>query len=427
MREDVTSVSSTWRLWCGWREVWVGTGVSLITYTSGNECRRVEKSSLAELEERAWGTAPMGAPRGAEARTAVPRASRCIRRVSRMERVVKDRGRGVVSRYSGSPPAPSRVAAARDGVELSSSKKVGENFRGRVRRGPARAYRVAGSGDAGGGRAGALRRSRRGARPRVRLRRSWRWGRVRVNHRANRFLWRAVLVHGWNPVVDGTPGRRVAGCDATSTNAPRSPYRVDALVKGGGVGSEMGVPFHARRPAPSRRLPPASSSFSVATREVVSEAPAMAWRGAGRRRPRRRRAPPRATDPREGPRGRHPPRRAPRTSCRARQSDDRGRIIHPRSTRVLAPFSSSGGGEGAVSRRGCAYRDRGRHAPGPAANARLEATGAVRAFLPPAPPPALGAGPVTTRPNSREIETKRNFPPLAKSRPTSASWFPSRF
>ena len=59
-------------------------------YTSGNECRRVEKSSLAELEERAWGTAPMGAPRGAEARTAVPRASRCIRRVSRMERVVKD-------------------------------------------------------------------------------------------------------------------------------------------------------------------------------------------------------------------------------------------------------------------------------------------------------------------------------------------------
>ena len=162
----------------------------------------------------------------------------------------------------------------------------------------------------------------------------------------------------------------------------------------------MGVPFHARRPAPSRRLPPASSSFLVATREVVSEAPAMAWRGAGRRRPRRRRAPPRATDPREGPRGRHPPRRAPRTSCRARQSDDRGRIIHPRSTRVLAPFSSSGGGEGAVSRRGCAYRDRGRHAPEPAANARLEATGAVRAFLPPAPPPALGAGPVTTRPNS---------------------------
>lgn len=334
---------------------------------------------------------------------------------------------GVVSRYSGSPPAPSRVAAARDGVELSSSKKVGENFRGRVRRGPARAYRVAGSGDAGGGRAGALWRSRRGARPRVRLRRSWRWGRVRVNHRANRFLWRAVLVHGWNPVVDGTPGRRVAGCDATSTNAPRSPYRVDALVKVGGVGSEMGVPFHARRPAPSRRLPPASSSFLVATREVVSEAPAMAWRGAGHHRPRRRRAPPRATDPREGPRGRHPPRRAPRTSCRARQSDDRGRIIHPRSTRVLAPFSSSGGGEGAVSRRGCAYRDRGRHAPGPAANARLEATGAVRAFLPPAPPPALGAGPVTTRPNSHEIETKRNFPPLAKSRPTSATCYPSRF
>ena len=36
----------------------------------------------------------MGAPpRGAEARAAVPRASRCIRRVSRMERVVKDRGR----------------------------------------------------------------------------------------------------------------------------------------------------------------------------------------------------------------------------------------------------------------------------------------------------------------------------------------------
>ena len=386
---------------------------------------------MAELEERAWGTAPMapcGAPpRGAEARTAVPRASRCIRRVSRMGRVVKDRGRGVVSRYSGSPPAPSRVAAARDGVELSSSKKVGENFRGRVRRGLARAYRVAGSGDAGGGRAGALWRSRRGARPRVRLRRSWRWGRVRVNHRANRFLWRAVLVHGWNPVVDGTPGRRVAGCDATSTNAPRSPYRVDALVKVGGVGSEMGVPFHARRPAPSRRLPPASSSFLVATREVVSEAPAMAWRGAGHHRPRRRRAPPRATDPREGPRGRHPPRRAPRTSCRARQSDDRGRIIHPRSTRVLAPFSSSGGGEGAVSRRGCAYRDRGRHAPGPAANARLEATGAVRAFLPPAPPPALGAGPVTTRPNSREIETKRNFPPLAKSRPTSATCYPSRF
>ena len=34
-------------------EVWVGTGVSLITYTSGNECRPVEKSSLAELEERA--------------------------------------------------------------------------------------------------------------------------------------------------------------------------------------------------------------------------------------------------------------------------------------------------------------------------------------------------------------------------------------
>ena len=369
----------------------------------------------------------MGAPRGAEARTAVPRASRCIRRVSRMERVVKDRVREGRQQILRSPPAPSRVAAARDGVELSSSKKVGENFRGRVRRGPARAYRVAGSGDAGGGRAGALWRSRRGARPRVRLRRSWRWGRVRVNHRANRFLWRAVLVHGWNPVVDGTPGRRVAGCDATSTNAPRSPYRVDALVKGGGVGSEMDVPFHARRPAPSRRLPPASSSFSVATREVVSEAPAMAWRGAGRRRPRRRRAPPRATDPREGPRGRHPPRRAPRTSCRARQSDDRGRIIHPRSTRVLAPFSSSGGGEGAVSRRGCAYRDRGRHAPGPAANARLEATGAVRAFLPPAPPPALGAGPVTTRPNSREIETKRNFPPLAKSRPISASWFPSRF
>jgi hypothetical protein len=255
-----------------------------------------------------------------------------------------------------------------------------------------------------------------------------RWGRVRVNHRANRFLWRAVLVHGWNPVVDGTPGRRVAGCDATSTNAPRSPYRVDALVKGGGVGSEMGVPFHARRPAPSRRLPPASSSFLGATREVVSEAPAMAWRGAGRRRPRRRRAPPRATDPREGPRGRHPPRRAPRTSCRARQSDDRGRIIHPRSTRVLAPFSSSGGGEGAVSRRGCAYRDRGQHAPGPAANARLEATGAVRAFLPPAPPPALGAGPVTTRPNSHEIETKRNFPREIGRRPTSeATCYPSRF
>ena len=141
-------------------EVWVGTGVSLITYTSGNECRRVEKSSLAELEERAWGTAPMapcGAPpRGAEARTAVPRASRCIRRVSRMERVVKDRGAGGRHEILRSPPVPSRVAAARDGVELSSSKKVGENFRGRVRRGPARAYRVAGSGDAGGGRAGAL-------------------------------------------------------------------------------------------------------------------------------------------------------------------------------------------------------------------------------------------------------------------------------
>ena len=30
---------------------------------------------------------------------------------------------GVVSRYSGSPPAPSRVAAARDGVELSSSEE----------------------------------------------------------------------------------------------------------------------------------------------------------------------------------------------------------------------------------------------------------------------------------------------------------------
>jgi hypothetical protein len=159
MREDVTSVSPTWRLWCGWREVWVGTGVSLITYTSGNECRRVEKSSLAELEERAWGTAPMGAPRGAEARAAVPRASRCIRRVSRMERVVKDRGAGGRQEILRSPPAPSRVAAARDGVELSSSKKVGENFRGRVRRGPARAYRVAGSGDAGGGRAGALRRT----------------------------------------------------------------------------------------------------------------------------------------------------------------------------------------------------------------------------------------------------------------------------
>lgn len=361
----------------------------------------------------------MGAPRGAEAPHGRAAASRCIRRVSRMERVVKDRGAGGRHEILRSPPAPSRVAAARDGVELSSSKKVGENFRGRVRGGPARAYRVAGSGDAGGGRAGAMRPSRRGTRPRVRLRRSWSRGRVRVNHRANRFLWRAVLVHGWNPVVDGTPGRRVAGCDATSTNAPRSPYRVDALVKGGGVGSEMGVPFHARRPAPSRRLPPASSSFLVATREVVSEAPAMAWRGAGRRRPRRRRAPPRATDSREGPRGRHPPRRAPRTSCRARQSDDRGRIIHPRSTRVLAPFSSSGGGEGAVSRRGCAYRDRGQHAPGPAAYARLEATGAVRAFLPPAPPPALGAGPVTTRPNSHEIETKRNFPREIGRRPTS--------
>ena len=87
-------------------EVWVGTGVSLITYTSGNECRRVEKSSLAELEERAWGTAPMGAPRGAEARTAVPRASRCIRRVSRMERVVKDRGREGRQEILRSPPAP---------------------------------------------------------------------------------------------------------------------------------------------------------------------------------------------------------------------------------------------------------------------------------------------------------------------------------
>ena len=70
-----------------------------------------------------------------------------------------------------------------------------------------------------------------------------------------------------------------------------------------------------------------------------------------------------------------------------------------------------------MSRRGCAYRDRGRHAPGPAANARLEATGAVRAFLPPAPPPALGAGPVTTRPNSHEIETKRNFPREIRRRP----------
>ena len=301
----------------------------------------------------------MGAPRGAEAPHGRAAASRCIRRVSRMERVVKDRGAGGRHEILRSPPAPSRVAAARDGVELSSSKKVGENFRGRVRRGPARAYRVAGSGDAGGGRAGALRPSRRGARPRVRLRRSWRWGRVRVNHRANRFLWRAVLVHGWNPVVDGTPGRRVAGCDATSTNAPRSPYRVDALVKGGGVGSEMGVPFHARRPAPSRRLPPASSSFSVATREVVSEAPAMAWRGAGRRRPRRRRAPPRATDPREGPRGRHPPRRAPRTSCRARQSDDRGRIIHPRSsTSARSFFLERGWGGCRVATRVCVPRPR---------------------------------------------------------------------
>lgn len=328
-------------------------------YTSGNECRRVEKSSLAELEERAWGTAPMGAPRGAEAPHGRAAASRCIRRVSRMERVVKDRGAGGRHEILRSPPAPSRVAAARDGVELSSSKKVGENFRGRVRRGPARAYRVAGSGDAGGGRAEALRRYRRGARPRVRLRRSWRWGRVRVNHRANRFLWRAVLVHGWNPVVDGTPGRRVAGCDATSTNAPRSPYRVDALVKGGGVGSEMGVPFHARRPAPSRRLPPASSSFLGATREVVSEAPAMAWRGAGRRRPRRRRAPPRATDPREGPRGRHPPRRAPRTSCRARQSDDRGRIIHPRSsTSARSFFLERGWGGCRVATRVCVPRPR---------------------------------------------------------------------
>lgn len=62
-------------------------------YTSGNECRRVEKSSLAELEERAWGTAPMGAPRGAEAPHGRAAASRCIRRVSRMERVVKYRGR----------------------------------------------------------------------------------------------------------------------------------------------------------------------------------------------------------------------------------------------------------------------------------------------------------------------------------------------
>ena len=118
MREDVTSVSSTWRLWCGWREVWVGTGVSLITYTSGNECRRVEKSSLAELEERAWGTAPMGAPRGAEARTAVPRASRCIRRVSRMERVVKDRGAG----SSADTPAPRRPHRA------SRPRAMGWNF-----------------------------------------------------------------------------------------------------------------------------------------------------------------------------------------------------------------------------------------------------------------------------------------------------------
>ena len=70
-----------------------------------------------------------------------------------------------------------------------------------------------------------------------------------------------------------------------------------------------------------------------------------------------------------------------------------------------------------MSRRGCAYGDRGQHAPGPAANARLEATGAVRAFLPPAPPPALGAGPVTTRPNSLRSRPKGTF--LAKSETTN--------
>ena len=101
------------------------------------------------------------------------------------------------------------------------------------------------------------------------------------------------------------------------------------------------------------------------TMAEVSSATEWAWTGPAHRLPRRRRAPPRVTGPREGPRGRHRPRRAahrqPRRSCRPAVRA-RGIIIDG-----LPPFfslSARGGGEGAEPRRESATLDPARRRAG---------------------------------------------------------------